>query len=318
MSFEGNTWYITLIFSLIVAVAFLGNALVIFVLVNKSFYLKQPYNIFILNLAATDLTTAVMLVFSRYVYLPPMPFGKVAQDIYCKTIWNARIIFMLSYISVYTCLALTAERWLAVVKPLKYRAVKPSHAVKAIAGLWTWGVAINFGTMFRTKVNHAKQKCTQTPLDVANKELLWLDFVLQSAIPFAVIVILYSHILYTMLKLPNMGDCPRSVKRVTFVAFMASSMLIIGWMPGRIYLVLVRTGLIEKPKSFFLQYCFATMAFCNNCVNPFFYGIYSAQFRKEYKAIFEKILSPFKGRGIQALPTLPGAASSEKIINTSL
>lgn len=62
MAFAGNTWWTYLLFSLIASFALLGNSLVLYVLLTKRSYLKQPYNIFIFSLALTDILSGVFLV----------------------------------------------------------------------------------------------------------------------------------------------------------------------------------------------------------------------------------------------------------------
>jgi hypothetical protein len=62
MAFAGNTWWTYLLFSLIASFALLGNSLVLYVLITKRSYLKQPYNIFIFSLALTDVLSGVFLV----------------------------------------------------------------------------------------------------------------------------------------------------------------------------------------------------------------------------------------------------------------
>ena len=89
MKFDGNVWFTYLIYSLIAIVAFLGNAFVLYVLATRSSYLKTSCKIFICNLAITDLITSIMLIFSRYLYLPAMPDGYIGRKMYCKTIWSA-------------------------------------------------------------------------------------------------------------------------------------------------------------------------------------------------------------------------------------
>lgn len=294
MTFE-DVRYTKLLFSLIAFVAFVGNAMVLCVLIRRFFRLKYPYHFFIFNLAVTDIITAVALVFSRYIYLPPMPESEVAQDMYCKIIWSSRLLFMLGYISVYTCLALSVERWFAVVKPVVYQTFKPHHAIKTVLAIWIWGLAISVPPTFRTKHDRVENKCFFTTLSVANQELLWLEFSLQSVIPIASMVILYCHILYTLKRLPTTSHIrTRALKRVTVMSVMASSALIIGWMPARINLILIQYGLFIKSQRFLVQNCLVILVFSNSCVNPFLYGIYSSQFRKEYKFLFKKLISKVK------------------------
>ena len=292
MGFNGNTWYTTLIFSIIAAVGFVGNAMVICVLLTRSnSYRKYPYHFFIFNLAVTDTITAILLVFSRYVYLPPIPEGDISMVIYCKTIWSARLLFMLSYVSVYTCLVLSIERWLAVVKPIFYRTIRPHHAIKVLIAVWVWGLAITVPSTTRYSYDKARNKCSFTPLRKSSSLFIWLTYSVQSVLPIMLMVIIYCHILYSLKRLPFTSHIrSRALKRVTTVSLMASSALIIGWMPGRINLILTHHGVVQRSNSFLLQYCLATLAFSNCCVNPFIYGIYSTEFRKEYKELFSKVI----------------------------
>ena len=290
MSLEGNTWLTQVIYALIVILAFSGNALVLYVLITRPSYLKHPYNIFIFSLAVVDIFTAVFLVFSRSLFLPPIPDGHVAREIYCRIIWPSVIPFCLGFISIYTAVALTVERWLAVVKPLVYRSIKPHLAVKAVVFVWIWGSLINLATVFRVKFDEVKQRCTWTSLNIANDELTWLDFTLQSVIPFLAIILLYCHILHAMRKLTyTSGTRHESIKKVTTVALVASSAMIIGWLPSRITFMMSKVGIVDA--NGLLHHCLTMLAFSNICVNPFLYGIYSSQFRREYKVILRKFLA---------------------------
>ena len=286
MAFQGNTWYTYLMYSLIAIVAFLGNGLVLYLLTTKSSYLKHSHNVFICSLAITDIITSIMLVFSRYLYLPPMPAGELSRVIYCKTIWSAWLLFTLGYISIYTCLALTIERWLAVVKPNFYRAVKPSLAMKAVVFVWVLGFLTNITTLFRVKYDEKKQQCSWTYLPVGNKELPWLDFTLQSIIPFFSMLILYCHILFTLKKMPflDIGN-GKPLRRITILAFAASCALVIGWLPSRVSFMLSKFGYVDSGGV--AHYCLVMFSFANSCVNPFLYGIYSSEFRKEFKVLFK-------------------------------
>ena len=284
MAFDGNTWLTYLLFSCIALVAFLGNALVLYVLLTRPFYLKHPYNVFIFSLAVADITTAIMLIFSRYLYLPATPGSGVPREIYCKAIWAAWILFTLGYISIYTCLALTVERWLAVVKPQVYQAITPPEAIKAVIVVWLWGIAINVTTLFRVKFSDQKRQCTWTALAVGNDEFPWMDFTLQSIIPFVSMVILYGHILYTMKKMPFVDGESKTLRKITKVALAASLAIIVGWLPSRVTFMLSKYAIVDANGQF--HFWLVMLAFANSCVNPFLYGIYSSQFRKEYKEIF--------------------------------
>ncbi|XP_028410130.1 somatostatin receptor type 4-like [Dendronephthya gigantea] len=287
MAFAGNTWWTYLIFSLIATFALLGNSLVLFVLLTKKSYLKQPYNIFIFSLALTDILSGIFLVISRYLYLPPTPEGEIHREVFCRTIWSAWVLFTLGYISIYTCTALTFERWLAVTKPQTYRAVRPGQAIKAVVFVWLWGIIINITTLFRAKFIPEKQSCSWTSLSVANEVFPWIDFTLQSIVPFVSMVLLYLHILHTMKRLPVMSAEHNPIKKVTKVALAASTTIIIGWIPSRVSFMLSKYGIVD-PNSL-LHYCLIMLSIANSCWNPALYGIYSSQFRTEYAKLYRRL-----------------------------
>lgn len=233
-------------------------------------------------------------VISRYLYLPPTPDGEIQREMFCRTIWSAWVLFTLGYISIYTCTALTFERWLAVTRPQTYRAIKPAQAIKAVIFVWLWGITINITTLFRAKFIPAKQSCSWTALSVANDVFPWIDFTLQSIIPFVTMVVLYIHILHRMKQLPVMSTEHQPIKKITMVALAASTTIIIGWIPSRISFMLSKYGIVD-PNSL-SHYCLIMLSLANSCWNPALYGIYSSQFRKEYIKIYKKVFRLEKPR----------------------
>lgn len=235
--------------------------------------------------------------------------------------------FDLGYISIYTCLALTIERWLAVLRPATYNAIKSKHAAYAVVFVWFWGPVVNATTLFRAKYVSGEKRCVWTKLPVANKELPWMDFTLQSLIPFATMVVLYVHIYYTMKKLPRLSsNRDAQLKRITVVALLACSALIVGWLPGRITFMLTKFGYLDANGE--LNITCVMITFLNSCVNPFLYGIYSPAFRNEYREVLRKTLAVCRaGSGApekitihdnvaNKVPTLPGRNSSANELGT--
>lgn len=117
-----ESWIARLLYSTISATAFLGNSLVIWVIVKqRKVCFTRPFDVLVLNLAVSDALAAVFIIFSRFVYVPPIPSSHTTAYLYCTLLWGGYILFALGYISIYTCLVLTFERWMAVVKPQAYR-----------------------------------------------------------------------------------------------------------------------------------------------------------------------------------------------------
>ncbi|CAB3999217.1 melatonin receptor type 1A-like, partial [Paramuricea clavata] len=224
----------------------------------------------------------------RFLYLPPTPgYSETAAAIFCLTIWSGAFCFILGYISIFTCVSLTIERWIAVVKPNTYRSVKPKHAVVAVILAWICGIAVNATTFFRLKYDPDKITCRWTPLPFAAKEAPWIHLTVQSIIPFTTMVVLYTHIYFRMKNLPQISSNSNSqLRKVTVVAVLACSALIIGWLPGRVTFMLSKFGYFH-PNDIIHTSC-VMITFFNSCVNPALYGMYSPRFRAEYKVVFNK------------------------------
>ena len=102
----------------------------------------------------------IVVFSSRFLYLPPTPaYSETAAEIFCLTIWSGGFCFILGYISIFTCVSLTIERWIAVVKPNTYRSVKPKHGVVAVILAWICGIAVSASTFFRLKYDPDKITC---------------------------------------------------------------------------------------------------------------------------------------------------------------
>ena len=226
------------------------------------------------------------LSFSRFLYLPPTPtYDVTAATIFCHAIWSGRLAFDMGYISVYTCVALTIERWFAVVRPTTYRSAQTKHAVHAVILVWFIGPAVNYSTYFRIKYIVEEKRCAWTSIPFAHEEMPWVSLAIQSIIPYTTMVVLYGHIYYTLKKLPRLTSSRDiQLRRITVVALVACSALIVGWVPGRVTFMLTKFGHLDPNGS--IHFTCVMITFLNSCVNPFLYAIYSPAFREEYKEVF--------------------------------
>ena len=155
----------------------------------------------------------------------------------------------------------------------------------AVILVWFIGPAVNCSTYFRIKYDVAKKQCAWTKSPFANEELPWIALTVQSIIPYTTMVVLYSHIYYTLKRLPRLtSNRDIQLRRITVVALLACSALIVGWVPGRVTFMLTKFGHLDANGS--VHFTCVMITFLNSCVNPFLYGIYSPAFRAEYKEVF--------------------------------
>ena len=287
-----ESWIGRVLFSMISFIAFLGNISVIWIFIRKrKLYTKKPFDVFIVNLAIADLATAVFLIFSRFLYLPTMPDSQPEAFFLCNLLWGGYILFGLGYVSVYTCLLLTIERWLAIFKPHLYRRLKTKHTIFSIIIVWFWAFFISSTVFISINENFQKRKCEWIEPKVGSSILPVFEVSFTCIVPFSIIICLYTQILYKIGRMPLIlkGSGEGLKKRLTVIALVASIALIIGWLPTQINYMLRYFGVTNLQGT--EQYIFIIMALGNSCINPILYGIYSSRFRKEYLSLIFGIFS---------------------------
>lgn len=132
-SFQASLrWYVMFFFSTIAVTGFVGNLLVILVVVfNKNMH--STTNLLIVNLATADLMFVIFCVpFTGVDYvLNRWPFG----NLWCRTVQY--LIVVTAYASIYTLVLMSVDRFLAVVHPIRSRMLRTEHFTKiAIFTLW--------------------------------------------------------------------------------------------------------------------------------------------------------------------------------------
>lgn len=130
-------------------IALLGNLLVCLFFCRNHYFLRKPYNVFILSLAVTDFVTAINLfVATSYLVASDSllrPSNHVAAEIFCRIVYSRFLLFTFGTASIYVCLSLTLERWFAVAHPSKYiYAVNVKRALIALTCSWLIGILACF------------------------------------------------------------------------------------------------------------------------------------------------------------------------------
>ena len=299
-----ESWIARLLYSTISATALLGNSLVIWVIVKqRKVCFTRPFDVLVFNLAVSDALAAVFIIFSRFVYVPPIPSIHTAAYLYCTLLWGGYILFALGYISIYTCLVLTFERWMAVVKPQAYRRYKTKHVLIVIVFIWIWGFILNMTVFFSTETESdltKNEKCKPVDLRIGpgGAILPFLVILFTCLLQFTLIISLYFHIYY---KINRMALFLRGTagiafkKRLTIIALVASSVLIVGWLPTQISYSLDLIGLTNGVhRESTLYNVFIMMTLINCPVNPILYGIISSRCRQEYLSALRGVFPCFR------------------------
>lgn len=124
------------LYSAVFIVALLGNGLVCFV-VHTTPRMKTVTNFFIVNLAVGDILMTLFCVpfsFVPMLVLRYWPFGEVM----CKVVNYSQAVSV--FVSAYTLLAISIDRYMAIMHPLKPRLGRAA-AKLTVAAVWTGALA---------------------------------------------------------------------------------------------------------------------------------------------------------------------------------
>ncbi|XP_070775692.1 chemokine XC receptor 1-like [Enoplosus armatus] len=256
------------LFILIFIFSVTGNVLLLCVLLVYE-NLKNVTNVFVLNLACSDLVFTVTLPFWAVYHLHHWVFG----DFVCKSMTAAYIVGLYSSIILLT--AMTVDRFVTVVlhnwssTPVRRR----SCAMAACAAAWIISIAASVSDAIKVKVDgpwNGFYIC-EVPSDSPDVNLgYYLQVSLLFFLPFAIIVFCYSAILKTVLQASN-----RKRHRTVVVVLCIVAAFFICWGPFNILLFIHSLyepkgcNAIERSQIAF-SIC-RILAFSHCCMNPLLY-----------------------------------------------
>ncbi|CAB3992204.1 melatonin receptor type 1A-like [Paramuricea clavata] len=301
--------YMIPVFVCIAVVALFGNLLVVFLFVRNRGWLKKAHSNLILALAITDILTAVcvlcvpLFIHESDVYAVPQ--NVFLRELYCRVVWSHYIVFSLGVTSVYLCLSLAIERWLAIKKPLFYKQHLNSKRIICllVAIPWIAGFAFESSAIIRTTgvvLPDGTTSCRWNP-DTSEWStrvtIAVVSFCGMILIPGILVVMAYVHIL-VKIKVTLRRDSVRrrdsqrrsetDLKRVTLMAGLASVVLLICWLPGQFYFMLSQMGYLKvhvMPHRWL-----NVLALSSSCWNPLIYCFSNSQYREGFKNELSRFL----------------------------
>lgn len=201
------------LFIFIAILSFVGNLLVLVLFLRNKKWLKRTYGRLVFALALADLLTAVCLFATplavHHEKRMKRPTSAIGREMYCRLLWSHYVLFSFGITSVYTCLVLTTERWIAVTKPLYIRKYKPSRRTlfACLALPWLAGFLLEANVVKETRtVNFGDGtfSCEERAQEHAGKTtpalLAAVSFLGAILTPLLIITVMYAHILVTLKK----------------------------------------------------------------------------------------------------------------------
>lgn len=268
---SGTTNTTQVMYSVLCILAIPGNMVTILVFFRERRLLEKSYNILILTLAIADVMTAILLITNPSFVVGdafPYPTNPVLGEIFCRVIWSRVFLFQLVFFSIYITLVLTVERWVAIVKPVKYNILfKGNRLILCIFVCWIWSLFLTGAGLADTvyKPNLSSRNICEFEIILQGTSfrmaLSTFQFFMKMAFPCLSIIGLYVHMIVSAM----------------------SCIFIICITPNQVVLVLAHAGKAILDTK--LHHFTAFFNFIITCANPFIYGLSNETYRRRYKKI---------------------------------
>ncbi|KAM9025398.1 C-C chemokine receptor type 5-like [Ara ararauna] len=278
------------LYSLVVIFGFIGNMLVVLILVKYK-RLKSMTDIYLLNLAISDLLFVFSLPFWAYYAVHDWIFGEAL----CRILSG---VYLLGFYSgIFFIILLTLDRYLAIVHAvfaLKARTVTYGILTSVV----TWAVAAFAsvpGMVFhKTQKENAHYTCSahypSEQRDVWKQFLTLKMNILGLVIPMFIMICGYTQIIKTLQQCRN--EKKHKAVRLIFIIMIA---YFVFWAPYNICIFLR-----DFQGTFFINTCQGsgqlhkaiqvteTISMIHCCINPIIYAFAGEKFRKYLHSFFRK------------------------------
>lgn len=280
------------------SVGIVGNGLTLLVLLSFSNKTKRWTIMLIINQTILDLFTSCILLLQYALPLYDRVFDTVADSFYCK-IWLARrLLFMGIHSSTYNLVALTIERYISVVYPIKHKnSFKLIHVVLMIVATWFFGFLFDvcWGSA-ATMISNGKCLLFIWNGNAAAKMSYGIMTVIISFfIPLSILIFSYVRMIRSLNNSVNASSntgesvhVPNKAKRNIFRTLLVVSgafVLCVSW--NQIWFFFFSCKLFGPSAMNTAFYHFTVVALqMNCCVNPFIYTANYREFQKSLRKFF--------------------------------
>ncbi|XP_003800498.1 cysteinyl leukotriene receptor 1 [Otolemur garnettii] len=293
-----NQVYSTL-YSMISIVGFFGNSFVLYVLI-KTYHEKSAFQVYMINLAIADLlcvcTLPLRVVY--YVHKGIWLFG----DLLCRL--SIYALYVNLYCSIFFMTAMSFFRCVAIVFPVQnINLVTQKKARFVCVGIWIFVILTSSPFLMAKSYKDEKNntKCFEPPQDnQAKNHVLVLHYVslfVGFIIPFVVIIVCYTMIIFTLLK-NSMKKNKSSRKKAIGMIIVVTAAFLISFMPYHIqraiHLHFLHSetqpcdSVLRMQKSVVITLCLAAS---NCCFDPLLYFFSGGNFRRRLSTFRKQSLS---------------------------
>ncbi|EDO46536.1 predicted protein [Nematostella vectensis] len=263
--------------AIIIFFATTGNILILLAIYMDR-TLRTMTNVFVVNLACADLLLA--LIGMPFTLVSSITFQWVFGDVWC--VINGMAVTLFCVASMLTLAAVSIDRYIAIIHPLKYTELMHSRtATGIIVYIWAHSFIVALLPVFRWSryiYIRSESICTfDWAFDIACTLFI---FVVCFFIPLSVMMFTY----YRKSQQRTEQRFKQDNKAVRTLLIVVGT-FILCWLPHFIGIFCLMSGTCAWPDRYFAITTW--LAMLNSACNPVIYGAMSRQFRKRFKQILQ-------------------------------
>ncbi|XP_073769003.1 S-geranylgeranyl-glutathione receptor P2RY8 [Danio rerio] len=264
-----------------------GNSISLFLLLMRTSP-KTPTIIFMINLTLTDLMLGIVLPF-QIVY-QMQGYNWTLGTGMCNVLTVTFYTNM--YCSILSMTAISADRYLGIVKPMRFREMRKRKRFAVIACILMWLMVLGIlSPLERSDLTYyVKERDIVTCFDVLRSKMLpsiahWAGFlfgmfILLFLVPFIITVYCYVNIIWVLVRKTNSDQKGRAVRLACIVLFVFTFC----FAPNNILLLAHTVARLYYGKSLYIYYKLSLSLSCiNSCADPFIYYFASKEFRRKLR-----------------------------------
>ncbi|KAM7064343.1 C-C chemokine receptor type 8 isoform 1-T4 [Molossus nigricans] len=280
---------LAIFYCLLFVFGLLGNSLVILVLVIFK-KLKSITDIYLLNLALSDLLFVFSVPFQTHYQLHQWVFGTVM----CKVVSGFYYIGFFS--SMFFITLMSVDRYLAIVHAVYAMNIRTARIGTALS-LTVWLTAVTASSpllvFYQVSSEEGILQCFSSYNHQTLKWKLFTHFemnILGLLVPFTILMFCYTSILHQLKTCQNQNKT-KAIKLVLIVVI--ASLLF--WVPFNVVLFLtslhdlhILDGCVMSQQLIYATHVTEIISFTHCCVNPIIYAFMGEKFKKNLSEIFQK------------------------------
>ncbi len=274
-------------------VGILGNILVC-VTIARAKFMHNVTNVFIAHMAVADVLVCVSLLIFQGRHLTDFPGegSAIRNEIMCKVYKGQAVLWFTSDLSIYSMLAVTVERFVAIVHPLRYpRFYTRSNVAVMIALTWCMASLVQIPLFVFSSYNPSKMRCFSKSVSRNGNVAFFVASSLSFLLPAVVLFWCYIRILTSLRESAasqrrennhaHANELFMARRRVVKVLLTVSALYVCIWLPVHLLFSVVNFKIGMSPGvGIVLRALQPTLAVLNSVVNPFVYAFKYKEFQR--------------------------------------